>query len=357
MRPAPLLLPPNQFDHFYRGGDRIGALRGGPGGPMRPEEWVASATTRFGERTQGLSRLPDGTLLRERVLADPVAWLGQDHVRRYGGDNVEVLVKLLDPDQRLPVHVHPRRAFAREHLGLAHGKTEAWVVVEADPGAVVGLGFARAVSADDVAALVAGHDSAALVDLCVQRRVRAGDGILVPSGTPHFIGAGVLLLEVQEPTDLSILLEWEGLAVDGDADGHLGLGFGLALRALDRTPWTSADVERHVVPAESLAGASGGLGAALVAALPPDAEPYFRAHHVEASGTGVDVPAGLSVLLVLDGEGEVDTTDRGSLPVRRGDAALVPWCAGDWTLTATVAGGVRGLLARPPAPDAPEAPR
>ena len=362
MRPAPLLLPPNQFDHFYRGGDRIGALRGGPGGPQRPEEWIGSATTRFGEAEQGLSRLPDGSFLRERVLADPVAWLGQDHVRRYGGDNVEILVKLLDPGQRLPVHYHPQRAFAREHLGLAHGKTEAWVVVEADPGAVVGLGFRRETSADEVAALVAAHDSAALVDLCVTRSVKAGDGVLVPSGTPHFIGEGVLIVEVQEPTDLSILLEWDGFAVDGDADGHLGLGFPLALQALDRTPWTSADLERHVVPAESLTG-GGRLVRPLVAALPADAEAYFRAHHVEAAGdpdgdgTSVDVGAGFSVLLVLDGGGQVDTTDAGTVPVRRGDAVLVPWCAGDWTLSAADGGSVRGVLCRPPAPDAPDAPR
>jgi mannose-6-phosphate isomerase len=363
MRPAPLLLPPNQFDHFYRGGDRIGALRGGPGGPQRPEEWVGSATTRFGETEQGLSRLPDGSFLRERVLADPVAWLGQDHVRRYGGDNVEILVKLLDPGQRLPVHVHPQRAFAREHLGLAHGKTEAWVVVEADPGAVVGLGFRRAVSPDEVAGLVAAHDSAALVDLCVTRSVRAGDGVLVPSGTPHFIGEGVLIVEVQEPTDLSILLEWDGFAVDGDRDGHLGLGFDLALQALDLTPWTSADLERHLVPAESLVDAAGRAVSPLVAALPAEAEPYFRAHHVDATGGPdadggcVDVPAGLAVLLVLDGTGRVDTTDGGGLAVTRGDAVLVPWCAGDWTLTADDAGAVRGVLCRPPAPDVAEAPR
>jgi mannose-6-phosphate isomerase len=357
MRPAPVLLPPNQFDHFYRGGDRIGALRGGPGGPMRPEEWVASATTRFGEPAQGLSTLPDGTLLRGRVLADPVAWLGQDHVRRYGGDNIEILVKLLDPGQRLPVHLHPPRAFAREHLGLAHGKTEAWVVVEADPGAVVGLGFARAVGADDVAALVAAHDSAALVDLCVQRAVRAGDGVLVPAGVPHFIGAGVLIVEVQEPTDLSILLEWEGFAVDGDADGHLGLGFDVALRALDRTPWTSADLDRHVVAADSVRDAGGRLVAPVVPALPGGALGYFRADHVEAAAVGVDVPAGLSVLLVLEGAGQVDSTAGGSLPVRRGDAVLVPWCAGDWTLSATGPAAVAGVLCRPPAPDAPDAPR
>jgi mannose-6-phosphate isomerase len=363
---APLLLPPNQFDHFYRGGDRIGALRGGPGGPMRPEEWIGSATTRFGVAEQGLSRLPDGSLLRDRVRADPVAWLGPEHVARYGGDGVELLVKLLDPDQRLPVHVHPPRAFARQHLGLAHGKTEAWVVVEADPGALVGLGFRRQVGAEDVAALVAAHDSATLVDLCVTRPVRAGDGVLVPAGTPHFIGEGAFIVEVQEPTDLSILLEWDGFAVDGDRDGHLGLGFDLALQALDRTPWTSADLERHVVPAAGLTAGSGRLIAPLVPALPPDADPYFRAHHLEAAGSDVEIPAGLAVVLVLEGSGQVDTTDGGSLGVRRGDAVLLPWCAGDWSLSAAAAGeadddagfaGVRGVLCRPPAPDAPAAPR
>ena len=45
----PSKLPSNQFDHFYKGGYRIGKLRNGPGGPMRPEEWIGSTTTRFGE--------------------------------------------------------------------------------------------------------------------------------------------------------------------------------------------------------------------------------------------------------------------------------------------------------------------
>jgi mannose-6-phosphate isomerase len=358
MRPAPVLLPPNQFDHFYRGGYRIGALRSGPGGPMRPEEWLASATTRFGQTEQGLTRLPDGSFLRDAVRADPQGWLGPEHVTRYGAENVELLLKLLDPDQRLPVHVHPQRAFAREHLGLSHGKTEAWVVLEADADAVIGLGFGRQVCLDDVSALVAAHDSASLLDLCVTRRIRAGDGVLVPSGTPHFIGPGVLLAEVQEPTDLSILLEWEGLAVDGEADGHLGLGFDLALQALDLTPWSSADLERHVVSAGSLRVLGEGPSAAMVAALPAEAEPYFRAHHVTARPVAaVEVPGGLSVLLVLSGTGEVVTAEGGSLAVERGDALLVPWSAGDWTLAAKGGDTVRGVLARPPAPDAPPAPR
>ena len=50
----PSKLPSNQFDHFYKGGNRIGKLRNGPGGPMRPEEWIGSTTTRFGEAVNGL---------------------------------------------------------------------------------------------------------------------------------------------------------------------------------------------------------------------------------------------------------------------------------------------------------------
>jgi len=356
--PAPVLLPPAGFDHFYAGGARIAALRGAEVHPRRPEEWLASATTRAGQAPHGLTRLPDGTLLRDRVQGDPVAWLGPAHVARYGGDGVELLVKLLDAGQRLPVHVHPDREFARRHLGLAHGKTEAWVVLDAEPGAVVGLGLRRPLSREQVAALVAAHDSAALVDAVLTREVQPGDGVLVPAGTPHFIGAGVFVAEVQEPTDLSILLEWEGLAVDGDRDGHLDLGFPTALQALDLSVWTPEHLDRCLLPATPVAA---GAGTGLLSALPAAADPYFRADHVAtvdtAGGAPVQVAAGFAVLVVTGGAGELCTTapgpDGSCTPLRSGDVAVVPWCAGDWTLT----GRLDGVLCRPPAPDAPQAPR
>ncbi|MGZ4650874.1 MAG: class I mannose-6-phosphate isomerase [Kineosporiaceae bacterium] len=348
-RPVPLLLPPNQFDHFYLGGARIAALRGtdpGPSPARRPEEWVASTTTRAGQATQGLSRLPDGTLLRDAVAADPMGWLGSAHVDRYGADGVELLVKLLDAGERLPVHLHPTRAFSRRHLGLAHGKTEAWIVVDADPGAVVGLGLRTPVTRAELADLVRTRRGDSLVEALHTRVVRAGDGVLVPAGTPHVIGAGVFVIEVQEPTDLSILLEWEGFAVDGDRDGHLGLGWDTALDAVDLTVWSPSDVGRLVVSAP----AAGGD--ALLSALPPEAVPYFRAHHVDAGAGLVDVPAGLAVLVVLGGGGELVPLEGGPLGLRRGDIALVPWSAGPWSLL----GDVTGVLTRPPAPDAPDAP-
>ena len=110
----PLLLPPNQFHRFYRGGARIDALRGVPEGEDgRPEDWIGSTATSFGSGTEGLSRLEDGTLLRDAIAADPEAYLGPDHVERFGADPA-LLVKLLDAGQRLPVHFHPGRRFARE---------------------------------------------------------------------------------------------------------------------------------------------------------------------------------------------------------------------------------------------------
>jgi mannose-6-phosphate isomerase len=349
-RPAPLLLPPNRFDHFYRGGSRITALRGdadGSASARRPEEWVASTTTRAGEATQGLSRLPGGTLLRDAVAADPLAWLGGEHVERYGSEGVELLVKLLDAGERLPVHLHPTRAFARTHLGLGHGKTEAWVVLDAEPDAVVGLGLRTRVTRAELAQLVRAQRTATLVDLLHTRRVRPGDGVLVPAGTPHFIGAGILVVEVQEPTDLSILLEWEGFALDGEREGHLGLGWDLALDAVDLTLWSPSDVGALVV-STSFAGSDP-----LRPALPPDAAPYFRADHLDAAAGPVDVPAGFAVLVVLGGEGDLAAEEAAPLALRRGDIALVPWAAGSWSVT----GEVTGVLSRPPAPDAPEAPR
>jgi mannose-6-phosphate isomerase len=340
----PVLLPVNQFDHFYRGGDRIGALRHGPGGPQRPEEWIGSTTARFGSAPQGWSVLPDGRLLIEAIDADPQGWLGADHVARYG-TSIEVLVKLLDLDQRLPVHLHPNREFARTHLGLAHGKTEAWYVLDAPEGAQVGVGFRDAMPPEVVAAWVAAGDSDALLSSLRTRTVRPGDAMLVPAGLPHTVERGVFVLELQEPTDLSILLEWQDFAVDGDKDGHLDLGFPTALQAVDYTGVTDADLDRLVIARESIEGAG------LRSIMPREADGYFRAQRFDAAAGPVTVDAGFAIVLILDGAGTLATaTD--TISVSRGDALVMPYAAGDYTLTAAQ-GSLVGVASRPPAVDAP----
>lgn len=332
---GPVLLPPNQFPHFYRGGDRIGALRGGPGGPMRPEEWIGSTVTRFGEQTSGLSVLPDGRLLRDAVDADPLAWLGPAHLAAFGASS-ELLVKLLDPDQRLPVHFHPDKAFARRHLALDHGKTEAWIVLDAPVGAGVGLGFAERMTKARVLDLVTRRDSATLLASLHRRSVRAGETVLVPAGLPHAIDAGVFVLELQEPTDLSALLEWDGFAVDGEKDGHLGLGFPTVLEALRLDPLAPDEGDALVRDSGLTAGQARSM-------LSDRADGYFRADLLPGGGA---VDAGFAVCLVLTGNGRLTTEKGAALEVGSGSAFVVPWAAGRWELT-----GPDVVACRPPTPE------
>jgi mannose-6-phosphate isomerase len=319
----PLTLPPNVLRHFYAGGERIAALRGTPSAGHSPEEWIGAANTTF-DGSRGLSRLPDGTLVRDALEADPEGFLGPEHVARFGADPA-LLVKLLDAGQRLPVHFHPDREFAARSLGLAHGKTEAWLIVEADPGASVWVGFTRSVGLDEVRAWMAAQDSAAMLAAMRELPVRAGDAIFVPAGTPHAIGAGILMVEVQEPTDLSVLLEWEGFELTED-EGHLDLGWDTALQALDTSAW---DSDR----AAALRGP--GMGRSL---LPAAADQWFRAERVRG---GDELDAGFSILVGLAGTGEV-----GGVPFGRGVALLVPHGAGPLT----VSGDAEGIRCRPPAP-------
>ncbi len=329
----PEKLPANQFDHFYKGGNRIGALRGGPGGPMRPEEWIGSTTTRFGERSQGLSVLSDGRILKDAIEQSPEEWLGSEHLAAYS-TSIEVLVKLLDPDQRLPVHFHPNRRFAKDHLALNHGKTEAWIILEAPAGATVGLGFEKVMKKSAIADLVEKQDSAALLASLKSVEVKAGDSIFVPAGTPHAIDAGIFVLELQEPTDLSALLEWTDFAVDGTKDGHLDLGFDTVLDALNFDPIPTSELEKLVMR-ERISGESDR------SVFTDVASPYFRADYI--SGSASLTPAGFGIFLALGGSGEIHFANAPTLAVSKGDAIVIPFSAGAATFR-----GISGVLSRPP---------
>ena len=86
-----------------------------------PEDWIASATPRFGRGDDGLTTMPDGRYLRDVIDTDAESWLGPEHVEYFESDPA-LSVKLLDAGQRLPVHVHPDRAFAVSHLRFAPWK-------------------------------------------------------------------------------------------------------------------------------------------------------------------------------------------------------------------------------------------
>jgi mannose-6-phosphate isomerase len=325
----PILLPANQPPaRFYQGGAAISAFRNDPPAPPNsPEDWVGSTTSVRGKAPEGMTRLENGRLLADAIEADPVAYLGPDHVAAFGPDT-KLLVKLLDAGQRLPVHAHPDGGFAARHVSAAHGKAEAWYILSSG---VVHLGLTRDVSARELGELVAGQHTDTLLGLLHRFDVQPHDTVYVPPGVLHAIGSGILLAEVQEPEDLSILLEWNGFDLDGEADGHLGLGFEVALEAVDRRGRSQSEISdlvRRGVPD----------GPALVA----DAARYFRLDRVAGHQ---EFPAGFAIVLAVAGESRLLFEDGPDRRLPAGSTTLVPFAAGPMRIETD--GSV--LVARPPA--------
>ena len=173
------------------GGGRLGApVDGVPVG----EAWVAweGCTVATG---------PDaGRTLAAIVADDPAGLLGPDGVAAADG-RFPLLVKILDTADWLSLQVHPddATAVALEGPG-AVGKTESWYVLDADPGAEILLGIDPGVPPDR--ALAAVRDGS-LHTLARRVGVRAGDVVLVRAGLLHAIGPGILLYELQQPSDIT----------------------------------------------------------------------------------------------------------------------------------------------------------
>jgi mannose-6-phosphate isomerase len=359
---VPIRLGVNTPHRFYRGGGKILAFRGleVPGGfdGYRPEDWLASTTRLFAEGGDGQTVLPDGTDLASALEADPDGWLGPDHVAAFGREP-NILTKLLDAGERLPVHSHPDRTFAARHLDCAHGKTEAWIVLDADPGAAVWLGFREDLAADTLAELVEAQDDR-LLEALNRIEVSRGDTVLVPAGQPHAIGEGVFVLEIQEPTDLSVMLEHARFGLE-EAHAFLGLPRPVALDSVDQHrlgPERIAELRR------TWAGVDG-----TASALPEEAGEFFRAEVVTATGAApVVVPEGFAVTVVVAGSGSLtagrsDSAESGpgehreprahgesgpanSVRIRSGDVLLVPHATGPLRLE----GDVTLIRCLPPLP-------
>jgi len=119
-----------------------------------------------------------------------------------GGAEFPLLVKILFPNEKLSVQVHPDDAQAQA-MGQARGKTECWYVLEAEPGAVVALGLRDGVTAEAVRAAVADGSLEGLMEWVP---VSVGDMVFVDAGTVHAIAPGVVLLETQQTCDVTFRL-------------------------------------------------------------------------------------------------------------------------------------------------------
>jgi len=133
--------------------------------------------------------------------ADPVGELWFQRADR-GAPTPALLLKLLFTSEPLSIQVHPDDAFART-IGLPNGKTEAWYILSATPDAQLGLGLKLHLEPPELRAAIRDGSIASLVDW---RSVKKDDIIFVPAGTIHAIGAGIVLAEIQQNSDVTFRL-------------------------------------------------------------------------------------------------------------------------------------------------------
>ncbi len=113
-----------------------------------------------------------------------------------------LLLKLLFTSAPLSIQVHPDDTFARA-MGMPNGKSEAWYIISAEPGAQVGVGLNRPVTPQQLRTSIA---DGSIVDLLQWRTVTKGDVIFIPAGTIHALGAGIVLAEIQQRSDTTFRL-------------------------------------------------------------------------------------------------------------------------------------------------------
>lgn len=359
----PILLGPNRVYRFYQGGKLIDQMRNAsnPQDTDYPEDWVGSITPANNPGTghppgEGLSAvtLPSGeqTTLRTILEQFPEETLGSEHVARYGTSS-GLLVKLLDSSIRLPIHCHPTRPFARQHFDSIFGKTEAWIVMETRelPGVepYIMLGFKEGVEKQTFRRQVERQQIADMKAGLHRVPVQPGDVFYVKAGLPHAIGEGVFLVELQEPTDFSIVAEWEGFPIAPE-DAHIGLGWDTAIDCFDFTHYRPQQLlDEYRLPPQLLRQERGGEEWQL---LGGKTAPYFSGTRLIARR---DMPAegkGFYIGVVTRGSG-VLSGEFGDLRLQRGDSFVCCASVDDHTFSSAGDEPLEIVRCLPPVPNTP----
>lgn len=138
--------------------------------------------------------------------------VGERNYEKYGL-GFPLLIKFIDANDNLSVQVHPDDELAQRKYGQS-GKTEMWHVIAAEPGAGLYVGFNQKVTKEQYVQAV---EDGTLADLLKFYPVQPGDTFMIPAGTVHAIGKGVLLAEIQQPSDVTFrIFDWNRVDDEGN---------------------------------------------------------------------------------------------------------------------------------------------
>lgn len=349
----PFRLAPNRVSYLLPGGELIDRFLGqAPGShPGASQMWVASVvqSTLEGAADSRSYILPQdgGGCLAAELAAHPAEFLGEANAAAFG-PNPGFLLKLLHSSQRLLVQTHPTREKAQRYFGWPYGKTEAWYVLGVDEAAgpaCVWVGFVPGVTPEAFRALIDRQDTEAIL-ACLHRFViRPGDVVFIPAGLPHALGAGSLVAEIQEPTDIT--LRAERIRPDGSElppeSLHSGAGMDALLDCFDFS-WAlpAAAVRERCFLRPARRSVPGGAEETLIG---PAQTPYFGLTRVAAAAPCLRENGAFRVLLVESGKGWLQGGGE-RLPLARGTEVFVPHGVRRYTLVPE--GGLAVLECEPP---------
>ena len=238
----PIYLAPNTYLHFYNGGKLRAKFMGEPDpqDDFRSEEWIFSTNRavtpgRDNPVDKGQSRveMPSGEiiLLQDILKSFPEETLGAKHFEKYG-PYLGVLFKIFDvgDNAHIPVHWHPSPAFSSKYLNSPFGKNEAWIVIDTRPGAKAWVGFKEDIDKEDFKKWMYAQDVEEMRKHMHVIEPKPRDVIYLNDGWVHSLGAGLCILEPQEPTDWNILAEWEEYPYEKE-DAACGLDWDTGLEA------------------------------------------------------------------------------------------------------------------------------
>jgi len=296
---------PIVFAPYYKsviwGGDAIGRIKGERiDMESVGESWEISAVP-------GHESVVAGGALAGRNICEIMADYGADFVGRIPeerfGNTFPLLIKLIDAQRNLSVQVHPDDALAAARHN-SPGKTEMWYVVDACPGSYIYSGLQAPLTREEYPQRAADGS----IMKCIGAHAAAeGQFYFIPAGTLHAIGAGTLIAEVQQTSDITYRVYDYGRL---DADGHpRQLHTELAADAIDY---------RYPNPVEPTARRFGATTAGAVSCR------YFNVDYV-AGGECVVAgnPDSFTILMAVGGDADVTGPDGEVLHMHRGTTAML----------------------------------
>ena len=289
------------------GGDKLVAFKGLPAcdEPIG-ESWELSAVPGHESVVKGGE--DDGLTLSQLVQRYGADLVGENVYRRYG-DSFPLLIKLIDAKRDLSIQVHPDDAMAQRRHG-SFGKNEMWYILDADEGATIATGFKRPITPEEFDRHLA---EGTILDVVNRDASHPGDVFYIPAGMIHAIGAGNLLAEVQQSSDITYRV-WDYNR--RDADGNLReLHTSQAREALDYNA-----LDGQVAPPEpSLIGSTELLTTR-----------YFSlTHYIVDKGLRIEIPQSHSFLALtcIQGESLIEAEGLPSSAIKQGETVLIPACA------------------------------